>query len=719
MRQERRIHDDELHASDLGAVDLDQVGSWVLDALPRAVIVSDADGRIVAWNRRAELTFGRSRSEVLGSVYDTLVSPENRDRAASLRALVLSGERWSGESVVQLADGTTRHLFSFLAPLRNGAGRVIGVVSAADELTEQRAMEQHATDLADHLVLALTAGQLGTWRWDMGTGQTTWDSVAEALFGLAPGGFDGTYEMWVSLLHPEDREATLANVADAVAEKGSYEVSHRVVWPDGTVHWLRGRGQATVDIDGRVTGTIGCVGDDTVRKMNEIDAERRTAEAERQAVSERMQRERIEFLSAINEAALTANDHRDLMRSVATAAVPRLGDWCAVSYFAHPGVPPETEIVHSDPARVDWARELQMRFPYDPDATSGVAAVMRTGATEHVEMLTAELIDRVLEGFAHQDTEELRDVIASLGITSAITVPLVTRKGVVGAIQFVTAESHRRYGSDDVALAEAASGRIADAIQNAWMSDHQREVSVKLQAALLPATLPPIEGLEVAVRYRAGASMDVGGDFYDLFRIDQDRWALAIGDVCGTGPDAAAVTGKARHTIRAAATHGVAPSDLMQWLNDAIIVGERGLFCTAVYGTLERLDGQRWRLTTISAGHPLPVLHTAGGSVDQVGVPGTLLGVLPQINVTPVETILGAGDTIVLYTDGITDVRPPFALDDAALLDLVRRSCNGAADAEATASNLIERIEDVLPIRERNDDLAIIVVRVAASEARA
>ncbi len=708
MRKNKRSQDEEVDT-----FDLDQVGSWVLDALPRAVVVSDLNGRIVGWNSRAEITFGRSRTEVLGSAYDTIVSKENRARAQALRALVLSGDRWSGESVVQLADGTTRHLFSFLAPLRDSAGQVIGVVSAAEDLSEQRALKKQATDLADHLVLALVAGQLGTWRWDLRTGETTWDHVAEALFGFEPGGFDGTYDRWVSLLHPEDREATLASVADAIANKASYEVSHRVVWPDGSVHWLRGRGQVTLDGDGRVTGSIGCVGDDTTRRTNEIDAERRTVEAEQRAISERVQRERIEFLSALNDAALSATDHRELMRATAAAAVPRLGDWCAVSYLTHPGMPPETEIVHSDPARVDWARELQLRYPYDPDATSGVAAVMRTGITEHVELLTSELIDRALEGSSYSDIDELRKVITDLGITSAITVPLVTRHGVVGAIQFVTAESRRRYGADDVALAEAAAGRIADAINNAWMSDHQHDVSAKLQAALLPATLPAIEGLEVAVRYRAGASMAVGGDFYDVFRLGPNRWALAIGDVCGTGPDAASVTGKARHTIRAAATHGVAAPDVMEWLNDAIIAGERGLFCTAVYGTLDRLDGGRWRLTTISAGHPLPVLRTAGGSVDHVGVPGTLLGVLPEIEVTPTETILGGGDTIVLYTDGITDVRPPFALDEAELLELVRKSCDGATDANAMASNLIAEIEKVLPIHERNDDLAIVVLRVA------
>lgn len=226
----------------------DDVGSWIIDALPSAVIATDVDGRIVAWNSRAEVTFGRSRSEALGrSVYDVVVSPENRARVEALRTMVLSGERWSGESVVRLGDGSTKKVVSCLAPLRDGAGRVIGVVSAADDVTEMRALAQRSTDLTDHLVLALAAGRLGTWKWDSRTGETTWDRTTEELFGLEPGGFDGTYETWVSLLHPDDREVTLARVADAIASEGSYEVSHRVVWPDGSVHWIQGRGQVTLD----------------------------------------------------------------------------------------------------------------------------------------------------------------------------------------------------------------------------------------------------------------------------------------------------------------------------------------------------------------------------------------------------------------------------------------------------------------------------------------
>ena len=108
--------------------------------------------------------------------------------------------------------------------------------------------------------MALEAGGLGTWRWDMTTGLTAWDEQMEALFGLAPGAFDGSFEMYVSLLHPEDRDRVLAAVRAAVEELTPYRFEHRVVWPDGSVHWLACAGSVTVS-RGVATGTVGCSAD--------------------------------------------------------------------------------------------------------------------------------------------------------------------------------------------------------------------------------------------------------------------------------------------------------------------------------------------------------------------------------------------------------------------------------------------------------------------------
>src|SRR5215211_6038850 len=124
-----------------------------------------------------------------------------------------------------------------------------------------------ARELADHLELALDAGQLGSWRWHLATGVTVWDVAMEGLFGLEPGSFPGTFEAWLALIHPDDVAAVTGVLERAVADGAPYDVEHRVIWPDGSVHWLQGRGMVTVDDEGNVTGTIGCTGDITARKL--------------------------------------------------------------------------------------------------------------------------------------------------------------------------------------------------------------------------------------------------------------------------------------------------------------------------------------------------------------------------------------------------------------------------------------------------------------------
>ena len=237
--------------------------------------------------------------------------------------------------------------------------------------------------------------------------------------------------------------------------------------------------------------------------------------------------------------------------------------------------------------------------------------------------------------------------------------------------------------------------------------------SRELQAGLLPLRLPEIPGVDVAVRYwAAGLLTEVGGDFYDIFPIDDRRWAIVIGDVCGTGPEAAGVTAIVRHTVRAAATHGADPAAVLDWANAALLAAHRRLFCTAIYSTLERSDDGAWRYTVVAGGHPLPVLVGADGRPRSIGTPGTLLGVVPVVTATPHHVELVAGDTIVLYTDGVTDVAPPFGLEPEQLQQLVTGAVEPGGTADEIAARLGEAIAAVLPIPERNDDVAIVVARV-------
>jgi serine phosphatase RsbU (regulator of sigma subunit) len=300
-------------------------------------------------------------------------------------------------------------------------------------------------------------------------------------------------------------------------------------------------------------------------------------------------------------------------------------------------------------------------------------------------------------------------ILEELAITSAITVPLRTKRRVVGAMQLVSAESGRHYDEDDVALAEAVAGRLAEALDVAWLADQQRSIAATLQQALLPPALPAISGLDVAARYWPAGASPVGGDFYDVFAMGEQEWAFVIGDVCGTGSDAAALTSIARHTIRAAARHDVAAPDVMAWVNEAVLHSNRHLFCTACFVTLRAQD-DAWELASTAAGHPLPIVTTASGPAT-VGQPGTLLGALPEITTTTGRTQLRAGDVAVLYTDGITDLPPPYgttADDLAALVHELRDLPSADAVADAIHRSLLTRVPDT----NRRDDVALLVVRV-------
>ncbi len=185
-----------------------------------------------------------------------------------------------------------------------------------------------------------------------------------------------------------------------------------------------------------------------------------------------------------------------------------------------------------------------------------------------------------------------------------------------------------------------------------------------------------------------------------------------IGDVCGTGPDAAAVTAIARHTIRAAATHGADPAAVLAWLNDALHAGNRGLFATVAYLTLEPNGDGTWQLHLDVRRASLPRHRERRRHVTPIGAPGMLVGAVPSITVAPVEGKLQRGDTLVLYTDGVTDVAPPHGIDPDALAQMVAKAAEGEISAEEIAARLGDEIEEVLPISERNDDVALVIVHV-------
>ena len=451
------------------------------------------------------------------------------------------------------------------------------------------------------------------------------------------------------------------------------------------------------------TGTVGVAVDITDRRNDE---QLRAAAFER----ERRLRDRLEFLVGLTDIAVTATDHKAYMRAAAEAAVPKLGDWCSIHYVPDAGDAVELVVAHSDPAKVAWADALAEKLPYDPEGEVGVPRVMRTGLTEFIERVDDELIAAALAR-SPRDPADLREILDELGLTSVITVPMVTKRGVRGAMQFVSAESGRTYDRDDVALAEVAAGRIADALDNMWLTERHRHISGTLQQALLPPRLPQIPGIDVAVRYwPAGIAVEAGGDFYDLFQTSPRSWSVLIGDVCGTGPDAASLTGIARHTVRAAARHDQDHLGVIEWLNEAMRLSDRDRFCTAVYATIEARDGA-WHFISGAAGHPRPVVAHSSGCAADIGQPGSLLGVFEQLKVHVSDVPLEVGDVVVLYTDGITDLPPPHGQTEADVVELVAQVAT-TGTAEEIAEAIHRSVSDRLPLAQRADDVALVVLRV-------
>jgi serine phosphatase RsbU (regulator of sigma subunit) len=357
------------------------------------------------------------------------------------------------------------------------------------------------------------------------------------------------------------------------------------------------------------------------------------------------------------------------------------------------------------------ADELARYLPYDIGDEHGLSAVLRTGRADLIRLdedVAGELTDR--DGDAESEVTRL---IRELQLTRAITVPIRCDDEIIGALQVLATDAGPAR-QRDLALAQAVASGIGEALRSRWLADQHRQISATLQRAFLPPTLPTIAGVDVSAAYwPAGAASDVGGDFYDLFRIDDHEWAVLIGDACGTGPDAAATAAIARHTARAAARHGYGHREVLEWVNQAVKHSDRDLFCTACYATL-RMDvgDDSIAVTVAAAGHPRPIL-TGAQAARVVGEHGTLLGVFDDLRLRVDEVVLDAGEAIVFYTDGITDLPPPHGRTEVELADFV------SGHSGRTADDLVQHIradlDDRLSVHKRADDVAVLVIRNAGA----
>jgi phosphoserine phosphatase RsbU/P len=425
--------------------------------------------------------------------------------------------------------------------------------------------------------------------------------------------------------------------------------------------------------------------------------------------------ERAAFLAAAVRQMSGSLDLTQTRRQGMRACVPRLADWAQLLILDG-----------SSSARVMYLRAgeahpVETVVPAPRPSLSGTGRVLATGRSEllHVggDPIGADgLVALVPDPQIREQVNELRPA-------DVLGVGLTARGTTFGTLTLVR-RAGSGFGPDDVRLAEELAAHLALALDAARRYSERSTVASVLQASLRPPELPVIAGTRLAARYRpADAEVDIGGDFYDVWPVGrvvprssalrpaqaaEDGWSVVLGDVSGKGVAAAVVTGQARHTVRGAAHLDPRPAAVLDALNSQLVASAPGRFVTAVYGHATAHPDGGWWLELGSAGHPAPLLLRADGTVEPVAVKGLLAGVLAGAGYTTTRVHLAPRDTLLLYTDGVTEA----GRDSVSGLKRLVRLAGGYVTAPVDA--LVEAVEMDAVERSgqrRRDDLAIVAVR--------
>jgi serine phosphatase RsbU (regulator of sigma subunit)/ketosteroid isomerase-like protein len=365
----------------------------------------------------------------------------------------------------------------------------------------------------------------------------------------------------------------------------------------------------------------------------------------------RLVNRRFRMLDEIAHVAEGGGTLDETLEAIAGILVPELGDICAIDVI-------EGERVRRAALKVDGpdaetiAARLQAR---GPRLQTQVASDASRGRQEPIrfELRTEEDLREFAEG--DEDLEFLR----SLSVRSGITIELRARGRPTGVLTISVGHSGRRYDDSDVHFVTILAGRVALALDNAGLfsdlerAEHERaEIAETLQRGLLPPPLPHIPGWTVAATYRpAGAENELGGDFYDAFRIS-GGWMVVIGDVTGRGAKAAAVTAHARYTLRTAAALTGDPVIALATLNRELIARQGTALCSVAAMAVSEDPSEPVRLAV--AGHPPPLL-VDGDSVTEAGSPGPVLGAFTDETWRLEATEVAPGQQLVVVTDGVTE----------------------------------------------------------------
>jgi serine phosphatase RsbU (regulator of sigma subunit)/anti-sigma regulatory factor (Ser/Thr protein kinase) len=385
----------------------------------------------------------------------------------------------------------------------------------------------------------------------------------------------------------------------------------------------------------------------------------------------------LTFLAEASELLAQSLDVNLTMALIPQLVVPRLGQWCAV---------------HTTDA---WGR-LQLAAATHADE-SALAQLHETLAETGPDAILSRL----------EEASRLGTQVMFGTPNEGFAVPLVARGTRLGTLA-VGKHAKHRHEADEVAVLEDVARRAALAIDNARIHDERRTVARTLQASLLPPALPHVEGVGFAAEYVPTGS-EVGGDFYDVVPAGDDRWLVVVGDVSGKGVQAATVTGLVRDVIRILVDDGKPMTEILCRVNKTLVQRGGGRYCTLAMASVQQEKDGTLAVCLHLAGHDRAVLVRADGKTSFVGEGGTALGLLETISSPDSEVRLQSGDSLIFYTDGVTERRRGRELFGTARLREAAGPLAGYP-ADVMAARL-RSITINFSVEEPRDDIAILVLR--------
>ncbi|MFJ9799966.1 SpoIIE family protein phosphatase [Streptomyces sp. NPDC101145] len=668
----------------------------LLDVLNVAAVVLDDRGRIVLWSPQAEDVFGYRAEEALGRYAGRLlVREEHLDLVVELFARVMhEGLSWAGVFPVRHKDGGTRLLEFRNMRLRGESGDLYALGLATDQST-LRAVERDVA-LSTRLV---AQSPIGLAVLDTNLRFLSVNPALARLTGVPAEAHVGrALRETMSFLDTAPVEAALRRVLGTGAPLVDQTLVGRVrADPEREHAWSVSYYRLEAG-NGKVLGLAVSVVDITDRYRAATEAARA--------------RRRLALVADASVRVGTTLDLRRTARELADLVVPQLADAAAVDVLdaalrtpGEPGGPGAAgvrrRLFRPLAAALAGGRDDDAGCPgapYEADDEGLVARCVATGEPYLVRRVAADDLPRLVRG------GETPDGLARAGLRSYLVVPLTARGTVLGALSLRRTRDAVPFDDDDLVLARELAGRAAVAVDNARWYQREHDTVLTLQRSLLPHAPEPRPGLELAHRYEpAGAAGEVGGDWFDVIPLAGGRTALVVGDVMGSGVSAATTMGQLRTAARALADLDLDPADLLRHV-DRGTTGLRDSTATCVYGVY---DPRRREFRVANAGHLPPVRVPLEGPPRLLDLP---TGVPLGVGGVPFDTTTAAlepGDRLVLYTDGLIEVRGQ-SIDARLeqLLALLRETGGRSLDA------MCDEVLDAMREPDVHDDVALLVARV-------